>query len=170
MSTTFNVISAPTFVYEAADAVTSVYDYAIVPVGTFRYATNGQLYRFIRFSDGTADAAGTAGQLVYWTTATTFDGVVTNDVSDTKINRAAGVLTAEMTDGQLGWIQLTGLCVVNTNGDDDIAAGDAIIGSSTDGACNSTAANTAPTNKVVGFAAAADVDGANTVVVELTLG
>lgn len=169
MATTFNVLQTPTFVYEADDTVTTVYDYAIVPVGTYRSASNGTEYRFIRFSDGTANAAATAGQLLYYTTATTFDGVVTNDVSDTNINRVAGVALAGMTDGQLGWIQVSGIATVNTNGDDDIAAGDAIIGSSTDGACNSVAANTAPTNKVVGFAIAADVDAANTVLVELTL-
>jgi hypothetical protein len=169
MATTFTVLPTPTFVYESADTVTTVYDYAIVPVGTLRQASDGQMYRFIRFSDGTANNAGSAGQLVYWTATSTFNGVVTNDVSDSHINRVAGVLTAAMTDGQLGWIQLTGLCTVNTNGDDDIAAGDAIIGSSTDGACNSVAADTAPTNKVVGFAVAADVDAANTVVVELCL-
>ncbi len=170
MATTFTVLPTPTFVYESDDTVTSTYDYAIVPIGTFRTESNGARYRFIRFSDGTANSAGTAGQLVYYTSITSFDGVVTNDVSDSSLNRVAGVLTAGMTDGKIGWIQIGGFATVNTNGDDDIAAGDAIIGSSTDGACNSVAANTAPTNKVVGFAVTTDVDANNTVIVELALG
>jgi predicted RecA/RadA family phage recombinase len=170
MATTFTVLPTPTFVYESDDTVTSVYAYAIVPVGTFRTASDGTEYRFIRFSDGTANLAATAGQLLYYTTVTTFDGVVTNDVSDTNVNRVAGVALAGMTDGQLGWIQVSGIATVNTDGDDDIAAGDAIIGASgTDGACESVAADTAPTNKIVGFAIAADVNASNTVIVELAL-
>lgn len=169
MATTFTVLPTPTFVYESADTVTTVYSYAIVPLGTIRVASDGTRYRFIRFSDGTANNAATAGQLLAFTSTTTLDNVVTNDISDTNINRVAGVAVAGMTDTQMGWIQVTGFATVNTNGDDDIAAGDAIIGSSTDGACNSVAANTAPTNKVVGFAVTTDVDAANTVIVELLL-
>ena len=170
MATTYTVLDQPTILYTSDDAVTTVYDYAKFNVGQYRFLTDGRVFRFIRFSDGTANAAGTAGQLVYYTATAVETGVVTNDASDASLNRAAGVLAAGMTDGQLGWMQVRGVCTVNTNGDDDITTGLALIGSTVDGGVNSMAANTAATNKIVGFSLASDDDTANTVVAELCLG
>lgn len=127
-------------------------------------------YKYINFEKGTGSIAAAAGNLAYFLDGTDFDGfTVTSDVSDTDKNLVAGILQAVLTDEYYGWIQTWGYyATVKTNGDDDIAAGDAIIGDG-DGTCNSTAQDTAPTNRVVGWAVAADVDADDTVAVNLCL-
>jgi len=131
-------------------------------------STNGyRMYKYVQFDNGTGNLTSVANQVVYYVSATK----VTNDVSDSNINSIAGITPVALTDGYYGWMQVLGSATVNTNGDDDIATGDALIGtSSADGVCNSVAANTAPTNKVLGWAIAADVDAANTVLAQLTVG
>lgn len=91
--------------------------------------------------------------------------VVTNDISTTKPGIPAGVATGTITDGQYGWIQVGGYhSAVDTNGDDDISKGDFLVGSfRTDGTCDSVAAGTATSAKILGVATADDIDGSNTV-------
>lgn len=134
-------------------------------VGQYR-EENGKGYRYVHQNDATVTV--TAGSLAYFTGSTAWD--VCMDVSDTDRNRVAGVYTAVIADGGYGWMQTKGQCTVATNGDDDIALGDAVIASAAgDGTADSTAQDTAPICKVVGWAAAADSDAANTVLTELTL-
>lgn len=134
--------------------------------------TNGyREFKYIQFDNGTGNLTSVANQVVYSVVASFAGAKVTNDVSDSGINFIAGITPVALTDTYYGWMQIRGQATVNTNGDDDIAAGDALIGTSAaDGVCNSVAANTAPTNKVLGWALAADVDAANTVLANLTVG
>jgi hypothetical protein len=126
-------------------------------------------YQYIKFDESGVTAV--ANGLVYYLNAANWTGyTVTSDMSDSKLNMVAGVLMAVLTDTYYGWIQTWGYnSAIKTNGDDDIAAGDALIGSTTDLGCNSTAGDTAPTNKVLGWAVDADVDAANTVAGHITL-
>jgi len=133
-------------------------------------STGLKRYKYIKFDNGSGNVAAAAGNLAYYFDKTDFDGItVTSDVSDTDKNLVAGVLQAVLTDQYYGWIQTWGYyATVKTNADDDIAAGDAIIGDG-DGTCNSTAQDTAPTNRVVGWAVADDVNDDDTVAVNLCL-
>jgi hypothetical protein len=133
-------------------------------------STGLKRYQYVMYEKGTGAVAAAAGNLAYYLDGTEFDGfTVTSDVSDTDVNHVAGVLQAVLTDEYYGWIQTWGYyATVKTNADDDISAGDAIIGVG-DGTCNSTAQDTAPTNKVVGWAVADDVNADDTVAVYLTL-
>jgi len=95
--------------------------------------------------------------------------ILTSDESDWDINMVAWVWIWAITAEYYGWVQLSWYhSAVITNGDDDIAQNDAIIWG-WDGTCNSVAANTAPTNKVLGWAVAADSDTWDTVAANLVL-
>ena len=133
-------------------------------------STNGRrVFKYVQWDNGTAGISGAAGQVVYYVAASYAGAKVTPDVSDSDINMVAGVMHAAMTDKNYGWMQVEGKDTVATNGDDDISAYDAIIGGG-DGTCNSVAQDTAPTNRVLGWALAADDDAANTVSAMLTVG
>lgn len=129
------------------------------PLGTKR-EEEGKVYRYVKRSD--PDVAPIANQLAYHT-----DGAwsVCMDVSQVDRNLVMGVFQSVIADGEYGWVLTKGrVSALVTNGDDDIAKGDAIIASAAgDGTCDSTAQDSAPTNKVVGWALADDDNGANTV-------
>lgn len=149
------------------DEVTDVYTSLAFPLGLYR-EEDGKGYRFVQFDNGAGNVASVAGKLAYQV-----DGdphIVTMDVSDSDRNLVVGVFTSVIADSGYGWIQTKGVCTVTTNGDDDIAKGDAVIASAAgDGTADSTAQDTAPICRVVGWALAADTDGADTVVVDLAL-
>lgn len=160
--------AAATGVFGDDDAITDTYSYEKFPLWSYR-EEDGKGYRFVQFDNGTGNLTPAAGLIAYFKNATaTF--VVTTDVSDTDRNKACGVLLGAPTDAYYCWIQTKGFCTVTTNGDDDIALGDAVIASAAgDGTADSTAQDTAPTNKVLGWAAADDDNSANTVLAFLTL-
>lgn len=133
---------------------------------------DGKAYRYVQFDNGAGNVASVDGKLAYFQTTGYTSGVpdVTMDVSDTDRNHVCGVFVSVIADASYGWIQTGGQDTVTTNGDDDVALGDAIIASAAgDGTADSTAQDTAPTNKVVGWALADDVNGSDTVLVWLTL-
>lgn len=147
---------------------------ALEELGTERVVLDSdgyKKYKYVRFNNGSGNVASATNMVVYELLSADVDGtVVTNDVSDSDINHVAGVMPLAMTDLYYGWMQVVGYnSAIRTNGDDDIAAADALIGGG-DGTCNSVAQDTAPTNKVLGFAVAADVDGSNTVAGKITVG
>ena len=105
---------------------------ALAPIGVLlRY--KGNLYRYVKFDNGTAVAAAVGG-VVYWKTLTPATGVftVTSDESDgvASVNGVAGVLGNVVTDGYYTWIQVGGIvsamCAAGT------VAGDKLTGSATD--------------------------------------
>lgn len=126
---------------------------------------NDRVLQYVKFDNGAGNVAAVAGNLAYWLTRNATTYTVTMDVSDSDRNLVCGVFLNVLTDGRYGFIQIAGRhATVKTNADDDIAKGDAIIGSAAgDGTCDSTAQDTAPTNRVAGWALAADVDAADTV-------
>lgn len=138
-----------------------------VTPGTTR-AVNGKNYVYVQLS-ASATGAAANGTVLYSTLSDS--NVVTDDISATHPNLVRGVAIGAIAAGAFGWIQSWGdHSAVKTDGGDDIATGDAIIGDATvDGVCDSVAAGTAPTHKVIGFATSADSDTADTVAAFLTL-
>lgn len=158
--------------FEFSDAVTDTYTStqgAKWTVGTYR-EENGKGYRFVNFDNGAGNVAAVAANLAYIKSLTD-PWVVTMDVSDSDRNLVTGVFLSVIPDLGYGWIQTRGYhATVTTNGDDDITKGDALIGSAAgDGTCDSTAQDTAPTNRVLGWAMDDDVNATNTVAAFLTI-
>lgn len=131
-------------------------------------ATNGlKEYKYVQAAADTTVANGTP---LLYVAADTARLSVTLDLTDANTNDPAGVGIGVITAEYYGWIQTKGYhSAVITNGDDDIAANDAIIYGAADGVVDSVAAGTAPTNKPLGFAQAADVDASNTVATVLDI-
>jgi len=149
------------------DAVADTGTTLLYSLGMVRHE-DGKIYRYRQFDNGSGDVAAVSGNLAYFID----NGLkVTMDVSDTDRNLVAGVFISVPADAAYCWVQTGGRhATVKTNGDDDVAKGDAIIASAAgDGTADSTAQDTAPTNHVVGWALAADVDANNTVDTYLTL-
>lgn len=154
--------------HDLVTAVRTSTEGALYELGQYR-EENGLGYRYVKYDNGTGNLASVAGKLAY-SVDSDDEWEITMDVSDSDRNLVKGVFAAVIADAGFGWIQTKGKCTVTTNGDDDIAKGDAVIASAAgDGTADSTAQDTAPTNRVVGWALAADVDGSDTVVVDLVL-
>jgi len=67
-----------------------------------------KLYKYVQYDTGSAGAAAVAGEVAYYYTLDGYkNNQVTSDLSDS-IEIGAGVLQAVMTDGQFGWIQISG--------------------------------------------------------------
>lgn len=150
----YNVIPDPT-TYNSATP-----DFTLGEEFTYRAAAN-QMWklRYVQFKDAVTYAA---GQVLTWANATAT--AVTNDRSGGSSvgNQCAGIALCAVTENYYGFVLTEGYySAVVTNGDDDIAAGDAlIVATGTDGACDSSAS---ASNLKIGQALAADVDGSNTV-------
>lgn len=127
---------------------------------------NGAKYQLVKLDSSAVTAA--AGNAVAWI-GDSANFTVTNDISDTKQNRPAGVLLTAVTAGNYCFIQVRGdYGTVKTDGGDDIAEGDYVwLDDSVDGGVDSTAAGNASIFQALGVALAADVDANNTVAVQL---
>lgn len=144
------------------DKVTTTYTYIAFPLGTLR-EEDGKAYRFCKFD--ASDVAITANMVVYLETPFT-SNLVTADVSDSNANLVFGVVPGACADATWGWVQTAGIATVTTAGNANIVIGDALKATG-DGTVDRTAANTAPTNRVVGWATASEA--ASKVVAVLTL-
>jgi len=136
---------------------------------------NGKKHIFVQAHTVCLNDVITAGSVLYHTAS---EHVVTNVVAQsatTGVGSYAGIapaLTVSVPESSTAsgknffWMQCPGegFATVNTNGDDDIAAGDTIVASG-DGVCDSDA--TPDMNAFIGTAMAADNDTANTVLVRL---
>lgn len=95
-------------------------------LGQIRIHPNGNMYRYIKYDDGTANIAAVEGLVVYH--VGTVDWVVTPDVSDTSLSRRAGVIVATITNLQFGWMLVEGIYpTVTTDGGGDIVAGNTLV-------------------------------------------
>lgn len=151
------------------EEITDVYTDQRFPLMTVR-EEDGRVYRFVKYTAGTATVTAVAGNLVYWTGT---HGTVVGDESDSLV--PAGFLQAVIADTGHGWILVRGLATVNTDGADDITAGMPILSSTTDGKVNglvaaqftTTAGTLAQEVRIVrgyvGNALAADSDANNNV-------
>ncbi len=128
-------------------------------LGQFR-EEDGKGYRYFQFDNGTANLTLAANEPLAQVDSDAW--ILTTDISDSAANLVAGIAVSVVADSGYGWCQTYGNGTAKTDGDDDVAKGDAIIYGA-DGVCESVAAGTAPTNKVIGWATAADSDSANTV-------
>ncbi|MBL4752021.1 MAG: hypothetical protein JKY52_00260 [Flavobacteriales bacterium] len=71
-------------------------------------ATETKKFKYIQYEAGTAAVAGVAGEVCYYDGAgATLTNIVTSDLSDS-VNVGAGVLQANLADGNFGWIQVRG--------------------------------------------------------------
>lgn len=164
MAVTYNT-SGP-FIWD--DLVTASGATQKYPKGT-RRDEDGKTYRYCLYNNGTGNIASFAGAVGYIKAAATDPWEITIDVSDTDQNQVRGVMLGVVTDAHYFWLQTAGYyATVKTNADDDIAAHVSLFGVG-DGTCDSMAADTASTNKVLGYATAADVDANDTVAAILTL-
>lgn len=135
------------------DLVTSVRastEGPLYAVGQYR-EEDGKGYRYVKSVQGSGSVAAVAKNLCYQNSATD-PYSVTADETDriAGLNSVAGVYMAVIATGGWGWIQTRGVVTLLNVGTP--SAGDALIQSTTDGRCGTVAANTAPTNKLVGFA------------------
>ena len=103
--------------------VTSVSDTAEFLLGQHGAVVGSptKLYKYVQYDTGSAGAAAVAGEVAYYYTLDGYkNNVVTSDLSDS-IEIGAGVLQAVMTDGQFGWVQISGpalLTIALTAGSD----------------------------------------------------
>lgn len=130
-----------------------------------------KVYKYVQIDASSAAIANgtvcvTTGDLYFRKATTVCDAAADR-------NQPIGVGIGTITAGNYGWLQVRGYhSAVKTNGDDDIAIGQALIVDAeggTDGTCDSVAVGTAPTHKVIGWALAADVDASNTVAAQLCI-
>ena len=71
-------------------------------------STSAKKYKYIKYEAGTAAVAGVTGEVCYYDGAgATATNVVTSDLSDS-VNVGAGVLQANLADGNFGWVQISG--------------------------------------------------------------
>lgn len=95
---------------------------------------NGKVYRLVKHDDGAGNVATTAKFVAHWKTRASF--VVSSDQSDAQagINGVAGGYLGVITDGRYCFIQMGGVQDVLVQA--ATAAGDTMIGSTTDGTLN----------------------------------
>lgn len=77
-------------------------------LGDVFYGTGGKVYKFVQYKEATAAVDGVAGEVAYYYLAGGGqDFTVTSDLSDS-VSIGAGVLQANMSDNEYGWIQIKG--------------------------------------------------------------
>lgn len=178
MATWADIYNPPLFVsppdgsYNAAHLVTDTPGGLQDLPGLVRWQVDGagtgiRALKFVKNDSTDVDAANlAAGDVVYW-----FDKnhtVVTPDQSSSitgNINDIAGIAIGVITKGNYGYIQVYGpsAAAITIQAAVTINAADALIGSTTDKLVNNVAANTAPTNKTLGFALAAGSGAGGTI-------
>lgn len=116
------------------------------------YTYGGDLYRCVKFLDAVTYKA---GQAVCWADATL--AYVSNDRSGgtsigTGVTAAAGIVKRVMTQNYKGFIQVSGICLVE--GDGSVAADEAVVLDSADGKVDTMAAG--EEHQVLGISLDAD--------------
>ena len=80
-------------------------------LGTIGQTSDGKLYKYMQWDNGSAVAA-VAGEVAYYYTLDGYkNNQVTSDLSDS-VEIGAGVIQAVMTDGQFGWFQIKGVATL----------------------------------------------------------
>lgn len=103
------------------------------PLGTL-YRYKGDVYRYVKFDNGSGNVAALAGGPVHWKTLDPAVGTftVTSDYTDSlmNVNAVAGVILNVVTDAYYTWIQVGGVAMAKSHASQ--VAGDVAIGASTD--------------------------------------
>jgi hypothetical protein len=142
---------------------------AKAPLGTL-YRFKGNLYRYVKFDNGTNNVAAIAYGVAHWKTLTPASGIftVTSDYADAlaSINGVAGILGCVVTDAYYTWIQVGGVATVKCAA--SMVAGDKGIGDSgTNLQLARIAAGSSTTSIAFGIATASrDGDGFDTFILE----
>lgn len=90
-----------------ATALTEVSTYDAEGLGCIRFEGNS-IYKFVQYDAATAAVAGVLGEVAYYVADTGYAAnAVTSDLSDSS-ELGAGVLQANMADGEYGWVQIKG--------------------------------------------------------------
>jgi hypothetical protein len=81
-------------------------------LGDVFWGRKGKVYKFIQYKEGTAATDGVAGEVAYYVADTGYPAhQVTSDLSDSS-EVGAGVLQANMSDNEYGWVQIKGLATL----------------------------------------------------------
>lgn len=79
-----------------------------VGVNAAKGSASAKKYKYIQYEQGAAAVAGVTGEVCYYDGAGAgATNVVTSDLSDS-VNIGAGVLQANLADGEFGWVQISG--------------------------------------------------------------
>lgn len=93
--------------------VDEVHDSPQFALGSIGMKSDGKIYKYLQYKEGTAAVDGVAGEVAYYYT---LDGYklnqATSDLSDS-IEIGAGVLQANMSDDQYGWFQIKGAATLS---------------------------------------------------------
>jgi len=82
-------------------------------VGCLRFEGN-KVYKYIQYIEGTAAVDGVAGEVAYYYgNDGPVDFQVSSDLSDCTGELGAGVLQANMSDQEYGWIQIKGVATLS---------------------------------------------------------
>lgn len=82
-------------------------------VGDAFEGVDGKVYKFVQYSEEAAAVDGVAGEVAYYVADTGYgSGTVTSDLSASSEN-GAGVLQANVSDGEYCWIQIKGAATLS---------------------------------------------------------
>lgn len=98
---------------DISEVYTSLDEGKTPALGDIFWAPGGKVYKFIQYDEATAAVDGVAGEVVYYVADTGYGAhVVTSDLSDSSEN-GAGVLQANMSQDEYGWIQIKGAATLS---------------------------------------------------------
>ena len=128
----------------------------------------GNLFRYVLHDEGAGAVAVTVGGVAYFSVLDPETGVytVTSDQSDSLggANAVAGIYGNVVTDGNFCYLQVGGVALVNTAA--STAAGDKVVGGTTDLTFNRSVAGAAPIDTVYGGVISARVSNQNSVILQ----
>lgn len=94
--------------YNIGINVTEISTTPLYGVGALGMTSDGKIYKYLEYKEGTAAVDGVAGEVAYYYTLDGYKlGQVTSDLSDS-VEIGAGVLQEDMSDGEFGWLQIKG--------------------------------------------------------------
>ncbi len=77
-------------------------------LGQIGMNSDGKVYKYVQYDEGTAAVDGVAGEVTYYYTLDGYkNNIVTSDLSDS-VEIGAGVLQVVMSDSEYGWVQIKG--------------------------------------------------------------
>ena len=84
-------------------------------LGEIGQTSDGKVFKYIKYEQGAAAVAGVADEVAYYAKVAVGDAtgtIVTSDLTDSD-SVGAGVLQASLTDGDFGWVQVSGLATLS---------------------------------------------------------
>lgn len=82
--------------------------------GSLFMAQDGKIYKYLQYKEGTAATDGVSGEVAYYTAVDGYKlNTVTSDLGDATDEIGAGVLSANMSEDEWGWLQVRGLATLS---------------------------------------------------------